>query len=117
MDLPASFARGFQFVGDVHAGGVFRAIEPEMSAAEFATLYASIDTTHDQSLDEACHMLERRTTRAGASGVERGKLVQLQTRTDDVVEVDLLGQTISEEQLRGASCARREALGARHAPL
>ena len=48
VDRPASFARGFQSVGDVQISGVFRAIEPEMSATEFATLYASIDATHDQ---------------------------------------------------------------------
>ena len=95
--LPVNFVRGFQAVGDVPDSGVHRAVEPELDAAAFEVLRASIDATNADWLSEVCSLLERRARTASAE--QLGHMRELKAKSDKEVASGLCGVPLTRAQL------------------
>ena len=95
--LPINFVRGFKSVGNVPDSGVFRAVEPEPTQAEFDALYEAIDATNGEWLDEVCSLLGRRAYRADSD--ERANIEELFARSMKEVDDGLVGAPMTKAQL------------------
>ena len=95
--LAVNFVRGFAAVGDVPDSGVYRPIEPELDAAAFEALRASIDATNGEWLGEVCSLLERRAR--AATGDQRAHMRQLKAKSDAEHMRGLGGVPLTRAQL------------------
>ena len=95
--LPLNFVRGFQSVGDVPDSGVHRPVEPELDAAAFEELRASVDATNSEWLGEVCSLLERRAR--VATSEQRDHMRQLKAKSDKEVASGLGGVPLTRGQL------------------